>query len=115
MAVKNQFAGTNASSSRVYTGGLKTEDRSFVRCDLPIKCSSALLRVSKRAWFLLKDADPFFVGGGKSIGSPDTDAKLFIMMGFRVENVARLVGFRVVRIAFTGKGFRVNDNAFTRG
>ena len=115
MALRNQFAGTNASSSGVCTGGLKTDDRSFGKCDLLINCSSASLRVSKRAWFLLRDANPFFVGGGKSIGSPDTDAKLFIMMGFQVEIVARLVGFRVVRIAFTGKGFRVNDNTFTRG
>ena len=115
MALRNQFGGINASSSGVDTGESKTDDRSFGKCDLLIKFSSTSLRVSKRTWFLLKDADPFFVGGGKSIRSPDTDAKLFIMMGFRVENVARLVGFRVVRIAFTGKGFRVNDNAFTRG
>ena len=48
MAFRNQFAGTNASSSVVFTGGLKTEDRLFSRCDLLIQCSSALLRVSKR-------------------------------------------------------------------
>ena len=118
MALRNQFGGTNASSSGVYTGGLKTEDRSIGKCDLLINCSSASLHVSKRAWFLLKDAKPFFVGGGKSIGSPDTDARLFIMIGFRIENVAFfpiMVGFRVNTTAFTGNGFQVNNNAFTCG
>ena len=118
MALRNQFGGINASSSGVYTGGLKTDDRSFSKCDLLINCSSPSLRVSKQAWFLLKNAKPFFVGGGKSIGSPDTNARLFIMMGFQVENVVFtpiFINFRVGTIAFTGKGFRVNDNALTCG
>ena len=77
MAFRNQFAGTNTSSSGVYTGGLKTEDKSFGKCNLLISFSSELLRMSKRIWFLLNATEPFFVGGGKFIGIPDTDASLF--------------------------------------
>ena len=85
MAFRNQFASTNASSSGVYTGGLKTEDKSFGKFNLLISCSSALLRLSKRIWFLLKAAEPFFVGSGKFIGIPNTDARLFTMIGFLLD------------------------------
>ena len=51
MAFRNQFVGTNASSSGVYTGGLKTEDKSFGKYNLLISYSLALLRVSK--WILV--------------------------------------------------------------
>ena len=118
MAFRNQFVGTNVLSSGVYTGGLKTEDRSFGRCGLLIKCSSVLLRVSKRAWFLLNDVESFFVGGGKFIGSPNTDARLFTMMGFLANDITStpiLIGFPVNNISFAGKGFLVDDIAFTFG
>ena len=82
MAFKNQFACTNASSSGVYTGVLKTEDKSFGKCKLLISFSSELFRVSKRIWFLLNAAEPFFVGSGKFIEISDTDARLFTMIGF---------------------------------
>ena len=116
MAFRNQFAGTNASSSGVYTGGLKTEDRSFGKCNLLSSCSSALLRVSKRAWFLLNAAEPFFVGGGKFIGIPDTDARLFTMIGFLVDISAFtpiFIGFLVDFPAFASIGFLGDASPFT--
>ena len=117
IAFRNQFASTNASSSDVYTGGLKTEDKSFGRCNLLISCSSTLLRVSKRIWFLLNTAEPFFVGGGKFIGIPDTDARLFSIIGFLVDISAFIpifIDFLVNISAFTSIGFLGDASPFTR-